>query len=211
MKILGLLAGAALLLGAQTAHAATVNLVSNGSFESGPAVSNFTTLNAGNGTLTDWDIIGGSVDYIGSYWPAADGTKSLDLSGNAPGTITQQIAGLVDGQEYRVSFSLRGNGDATSSAAQGLTVSINGADLTFSAPKTATSWAVQTFTFVYDASGLGNDLLVFAAGANGAYGPGLDNISVTATPIPGAVLLFGSALAGMGFLGYRRHKAQAAA
>jgi hypothetical protein len=35
--------------------------------------------------------------------------------------------------------------------------------------------------------------------------------NVAATPIPGAILLFGSALGGMGFIGYRRKKLASAA
>ena len=53
--------------------------------------------------------------------------------------------------------------------------------------------------------------LTFLSLTGTAYGPALDNVTIAATPIPGAILLFGSALGGMGFLGYRRKKLEAAA
>jgi len=210
MKILGLLAGAALLVGAQSASAATIT---NGSFETGNPTtvgfgsSGYSTEIAGSGAISGWTINGGSVDYIAGFWPAADGARSLDLSGNNPGTISQGVTGLVNGQEYKVTFSLRGNTDGPASS-QSVDVSLGSYFGTFSAPSTSTSWVTQSFTFIYNG---GSNLLVFAAGPNGPYGPGLDNVQIAATPIPGAILLFGSALGGMGFLGYRRRKAQAAA
>jgi hypothetical protein len=59
----------------------------NGSFELGSDPGSFSTVFQGDGaTITGW-LVGGpsgaSVDYIGSYWEAADGTRSIDLSGTS--------------------------------------------------------------------------------------------------------------------------------
>ncbi|HTF42838.1 MAG TPA: DUF642 domain-containing protein, partial [Terriglobales bacterium] len=101
MKILGLLAGAALLLGAQSAYAVTIN---NGSFENGTNPGSFTTVGTAGTNIDGWTVDSGSVDYIGTYWTAASGNRSVDLSGGAPGSISQALSGLVDGVQYVLSF-----------------------------------------------------------------------------------------------------------
>ena len=100
---------AAILVGlsAIPAHA---SLILNGSFESGISPGSFTTLNAGDTTsLTGWTVASGNIDYIGTYWTASNGSRSLDLNGLVPGSISQTFSGLVAGQTYVVSFDLAGN------------------------------------------------------------------------------------------------------
>ena len=64
--------------------------VTNGSFESGVAFSDpFITLNATDSTsITGWTVSAGSIDYIGSYWQPADGSRSLDMNGLSTGAIS---------------------------------------------------------------------------------------------------------------------------
>ncbi len=92
-----------------TAHAVSVV---NGSFELGtdPGGS-FLTVNAGESSITGWTVDSGSVDYIGGYWAASDGLRSIDMNGLTTGSISQTITGLTIGQQYRVSFDLAGNTD----------------------------------------------------------------------------------------------------
>jgi choice-of-anchor C domain-containing protein len=212
MKVLGLIAGAALLLGAQSAYAVTIQ---NGNFESGTAPGDFHEVGTGGSDITGWTVDSGSVDYIGTHWASPNGNRSLDMSGSSAGQISQVIHGLTDGQEYKVSFDLAGNPEGAPST-KDLQVSADGFTGMYSFDTTGHStgtvasmgWSTQTFFFV--ASGT-SATLAFLSLTGGSYGAALDNVTIAATPIPGAILLFGSALGGMGFLGFRRRKLEAAA
>jgi choice-of-anchor C domain-containing protein len=212
MKILGLIAGAALLLGAQSAYAVTIT---NGSFELGTPsdVGGITTLGNGSTTITGWTVGGNSVDWIGSLWQPSEGSRSLDLSGNDAGSISQSLNNLTIGQEYTVTFDLAGNPDGapttktmmiTTAPTQVALASFN----TTGATLGNMGWDTHTYVFIALAT---TQTLTFLSQDGTAFGPALDNVSIAATPIPGAILLFGSALGGMGFLGYRRKKLAAAA
>ena len=84
---------------ATSAGAATFT---NGSFELGvnPG-SSFVTLGNGSTGVTGWVVGGDSIDYIGGYWQAEDGSRSIDLSGNANGSIAQTFD-TVANQTYQV-------------------------------------------------------------------------------------------------------------
>lgn len=211
MKLFGLIAGAALLLGAQSAHAVSIT---NGSFENGAIdPGSFTTLGAGDSTsITGWTVGDAGVDYIGTYWTASDGSRSLDMSALGSGSVSQALSGLTIGQQYTVTFDIAGN-PAGDPADKDLLVSTNlgGVLYTFNtagATTGAMGWVHESYVFVATAT---TDVLSFLSQTNTAFGPALDNVAIAATPIPGAILLFGSALGGMGFLGYRRKKLEVAA
>lgn len=58
----------------------------NGSFELGPSFSgDNVVLNGGSTAINGWQVTGHSIDLLGSTWKAADGVRSLDLSGWASG------------------------------------------------------------------------------------------------------------------------------
>ena len=83
----------------------------NASFETGTYVDNsfgFEQLNAGDTSLDGWTVEAGSVDWVGTYWPAQDGSMSIDMSGLNPGTLSQTFATTI-GSNYTVSFYLSGN------------------------------------------------------------------------------------------------------
>lgn len=87
-------------------------LLTNGSFEDGPEPDpmgpGFTPMEAGSSQIPGWTVTRGSIDYIGPYWQHADGRRSIDVNGNAPGAIAQTIR-TKPGRKYRVTFSLSGN------------------------------------------------------------------------------------------------------
>ncbi len=194
-KILG---AAALLLAISVIP--TLAVGTNGSFESGDDPGAYTTLNAGDSTsITDWMVASGSVDYIGTYWQASNGSRSIDLNGLAQGSITQTIPTTV-GATYDITFDLSGNPDSRSDvndplyspSLKDVAVIATGAsaqNFTFDTSMKGNGlanmmWKPHTYTFVATAT---NTVLAFASQIPGAFGPALDNVLITETalaPIP---------------------------
>ena len=157
--------------------------VSNGSFESGTSTANpFDTLPAGSTAITDWTIDSGSIDWIGSYWQAAEGSRSIDLNGNDPGAVSQTLTTTI-GNTYVVTFGLSGNPDGAPTA-KTLTVGATGAPAvvyTFDTASAGTTladmkWAVQTYSFLATSS---STVLSFTSTTVGPFGPALDNVVVS--------------------------------
>lgn len=163
-----------------------VNLVSNGSFESGPAgVGDFTQLNAPSSAIPDWDVLTHSIDYIDALWEAADGDHSIDLSGGAAGGLSQTIA-TTAGATYTVTFDLAGNpeqGETVKNmhveADSGVVGAVDSTDYTFDVTSTTASdmgWTGQTFTFTAESS---ETTLSFVSDEAGVSGAALDNVVMT--------------------------------
>ncbi len=184
----------------------------NGSFEQGIAFSaGYLELNSGSSAIDDWTVIGGGVkviDYIGSYWQASDGKRSLDLNGNpGPGGVQQSIATII-GQTYLVQFDMAGNPDgapaikqllvsAVGNATQSQSFSFNTAGHT----KAAMGWTTMTWQFTADTTAT---TLRFESMLTGTpFGPALDNVSVVAVPAPAAILL---GAMGTGLVGWLRRR-----
>lgn len=208
------------------AHAVSII---NGSFEQG--ISNdaygFTTLNSGDTSITGWTVGGDSIDWIGNYWQAADGSRSLDLNGLHPGSISQTLSGLTSGQTYAVSFELAGN-PAGGPEPKTLSVAASAGSNTYTFNATNTSletmgWVTESFFFTANAT---STLLSFTSTTTGfsgnetypsAFGPALDNVSIAAvgetraTPLPAALPLFAGGLGVLGLLAKRRKRKIAAA
>ena len=90
--------GASALIAATPAASAT--LVTNGGFQAGIlGGGGFETVTAVNSTkITGWTVGTGSIDWIHGYWEGSSGSTgdySVDLSGNAHGSISQLISGLI--------------------------------------------------------------------------------------------------------------------
>jgi choice-of-anchor C domain-containing protein len=167
----------------------------NGSFENGNLPNPvFTTLTATDTTSLDsWKVASGSIDYIGSFWQAADGSRSLDMNGIAPGSISQELT-TIAGATYSVSFSMSGNSDrsnggpTTNPSAKVLSVSAgpNSESYTYDTvieanSRTDMKWKSMTFTFVATGTSI---TLTFSSQTPGAYGPALDNVVIVET-LPG--------------------------
>jgi choice-of-anchor C domain-containing protein len=185
-------------------------VITNGSFESGTAPGGFLTVNNGAGDITGWDVIGASVDYIGSYWSASDGVRSVDLAGNGPGGVSQLVSGFVIGGYYTLFFDMAGNMDG-GLAIKNLTLGVTGEpNQNFAFDTTGYShssmgWAQQSYSFYASATSL---TLSFAFADSGPWGAALDNVTIdedlSGIPEPATMALVGLGLAGVAFARRRR-------
>jgi len=156
----------------------------NPSFESGTYVdggSGFEQLSAGDTSIDGWTVDSGSVDWIGTYWPAAEGSMSIDLSGGEAGAISQTFDTTI-GNTYTVTFALSGNpaGDPAIKtldvSATGGTVSSYTYDVTaLGNDLTNMNWTTESYTFLATSA---TTTLSFVSTTEGVFGPAIDNVAV---------------------------------
>lgn len=188
--------------------------VANGSFEDIAVGSGGFDNYASGSTIGGWTVGGGGVDLIGTFWNAQDGNQSLDLNRTEPGSISQTLMGLTVGQLYEVTFFLSGNRErADGSPAEpqlrtlDLTVGGTTQGFTFdteasspvSAQPDSMNWERNTFRFVASSP---SEMLTFTSATqttsgSSPAGPALDNVSISAVPLPLGLGLLLSALGGL--------------
>jgi choice-of-anchor C domain-containing protein len=196
----GILATAGALLGslALASSVLAAGAFQNGGFESGnyqgPTYGfDFDRVFAGTARASDitgWTVTVGSVDWIGSYWQAAEGTKSIDLDGDegTPGAMSQTFATSVNAT-YVVSYALSGNPDA-GPANKTMTIDVGGAKTNVSYDTSAygttradMKYVTKGYSFVATST---TTTLTFTSTTPGGYGPVIDNIVITETLATGA-------------------------
>lgn len=179
----------AAVLSIMSAPAAAAGFV-NGSFESstcGTPSGGFTTVVAGNNCITAWTVDSGSVDLVNGYWQAYDGTHSVDLAGNQPGSISQ-LFDTVAGQLYSVDYWLSGNPDGGDFQKWGVVSAVNGgtiASATFLGLQglSHSNMNYNHWNFQFTATGNSTKLTFASDPSEGFYGAVLDSVSVTG-PVP---------------------------
>jgi choice-of-anchor C domain-containing protein len=157
--------------------------VVNGSFENGidPGVSQ--TLSAPDpNTIQGWVVEDGTIDYIGTRWLAADGSRCLDMAGVSAGTISQTVQGLEVGKHYELAFSMAGNPELLGQLGviKRLRASIDGVTQEFAFDATGASptdlgWTTKTLRFIASASSVPLSFISLNGGLGGAA---LDNVSI---------------------------------
>lgn len=182
---------------------AGASIFQNGSFENGTySEGTFDSLSSGNTDISGWTVGDGGVDWIMTYWTPSDGAYSLDLSGTSAGSISQTFD-TVFGQQYKVLFDMAGNPDNSEKVKDlRVTAAAISSDYTFDATdmtKTNMGWVENSFYFTANST---TTTLEFLSLETNAYGPALDNVRLSAAPIPSAVWLLGSGL--IGIVGIRR-------
>jgi Protein of unknown function (DUF642) len=209
-----------------TSASAATNLIDQtygagaGSFElgvfvpGGSGLGNFQSLLAGAATLTGWQIGGVGVDWLSTPgYASADGLHAVDLgyleagAGSVSVTLPTQI-----GATYALDFkaaAVPGNPAYTNTGTV-TAGSLVGAGFTvpFSAPNDFGGQVYVTKSFSFVATGASTVVTIAAAVAGTAYGPVIDQVSVTllsAVPEPGSLALW---MLGGCVLVARRHAAR---
>jgi hypothetical protein len=185
--------------------ASAVPVILNPSFElPGFTSSNaFIILSNGSSFIADWSVGGQGVDYfkktnITSF--ASDGQYSVNYvrGPGEGGVISTVVTGLEVGEGYELSFDV-----IQSALDQGtaLTATVNSISQSF-INSNSNVWEENSLFFIADASSAN---ISFSGAENGAIDSPLahiDNVSISAVPVPGAILLFSSGF--LGLLGFIR-------
>jgi hypothetical protein len=171
---------------------------------------------AANGLAPNWTINPGTVDVIGtgtiyqSWYP----TKFIDMNGtpdSAARIETAAIFALTAGQSYVLSFDLGNNKNSNHQEGLAFGVGTNTSSLTIAGA--IASFLPKSFSFVANATGLFSIFFQDQNLSSGdAGGPILDNIVLSAVPVPAGLPLLGAGLGALGLLGWRaRRRSRSAA
>lgn len=207
---------------ASPAAAVGVNLINNGGFEdnvglSGNSWNVFTSIpgtwntTSGRGIEIQRGNIGGAQAYEGvqkveldSHNKSGDGPKN-SLSNSAMSQAVSLLAGT-----YEFSFAYLGRTEDAGTNGIGYSV-VDGTDQALIGGITGVrsdGWQIFNYLFTLDEAA-DVDVNFWAYGTEDTYGGYLDDVRLSAVPVPAALPLFGAALLGMGFLARRKKKIEA--
>lgn len=227
-RIRGFAAAAAVLAaGIGIAGSADAAAVFTDNFDGAPSGS------ALNTAPTNWAVItgSGSVDWINnsnSYGNngtnlqclnSSAGCVDLDGSTNNPGIMSHGTFNLQQGTTYVLSAYVSGNQRGTDYPSRGpddlsfgfldsTNAFITNGSKTISNIAATAGYTLVSFAFTADKDYAGASIFFEALGGDNV-GPILDDVSLTAVPLPAAAWLLLSGLVGLGAVGRRRANATA--
>jgi choice-of-anchor C domain-containing protein len=170
-----------LLLGTLLVRSLEAGVVMHSGFEQPDAGGGYAAYLAG-AEVDGWVVEAGSVEIVGTYWQAAEGNQSMDLSGiwDWAGTIYRDVA-TVPGKQYKLRFALAGNpedGDATKrmkafwNGTEVTDLSVNTKDRSF----TSMGWEYHEYVLTADST---TTRLKFQSLTLNFLGPVIDDVSLT--------------------------------
>ena len=172
-------------------------------------------------TLTGWNIVGGEIAILKDpnvyQLTPSDGNYFLDLTGYSnggfPKGVSQTLTGLTEGQAYAFSMDLGirngpcvGGGNNCNGPIQATAqIGSHSEMFTHNSADPGNIWGTYGFTFTADSPTMTLSILGNSVPPGREY-LGLDNVSVSAVPMPAAVWLFGTGfLAMLGMSKVRRN------
>jgi len=210
--LLGLFALAAI---SGTAHA---NLVNNGSFETGDLTgwtyNNFTGTTPGIG-ITVLTTGGINTTGYGDNVPNNDGTHAaFFVDDMAEQTLSQSLN--LDAGQYSLSFALYATASGAKNAFSfyfysslgAISVALlNNSSSTTDVP--VGTWTVYSYLIDISSQGSYDLFFEFTSGPTPSKDVLLDNVDLSAVPLPPGLLLLGTGVAGIGYMGRRRARRRA--
>jgi choice-of-anchor C domain-containing protein len=126
-----------------------------------------------------WTVVSGNVDLVRALWVPAKGSQSLDLNGDTPGAVEQQLQ-TVPGGRYLIVWRLAGN-PLCGPPEKTIRLVFGGTSVQTSFDTTGQStehmgWRTNRYELP---TGRSHSDLRFESLTEGACGPAIDGISVT--------------------------------
>jgi choice-of-anchor C domain-containing protein len=164
-------------------------LLVNGSFEESTGTAGpYLTLAPGAIDIPGWKVINGTIDWIGTYWVASDGERSLDLDGSPGFGGVEQTFATIPGHTYKVTFDLSSNPPEDPKPLKTMRVEAAGQVGNFQFDSTGhdyklMGWAPQQWSFAANAAS--TTLKFYSTDTVGGWGgPVLDNVIVVDMAAP---------------------------